>query len=267
VSIRSDVTVRVGRWIALVLRMVRGHPGADIYAILASPAMTAELERRLGQARALAEARLQRAWPASVSPYRARLADDIERAYEMAPGKFREEAIRAFLSTAPALRADVMSRELVAAAWQLGLRNELTVAVAQTRRAGEDVLARAEPGQDKTWVTRRDARVCVWCRFLASLGAIPVDEEFSYSSSVSTQRPPRVYLNLMCPPAHPLCRCRIVLSRAGGAEPVASAPGAEYPLFMPASLVRALPEERYQALRDFHSAALREFGQALRRRL
>jgi hypothetical protein len=254
----------VGRWVAMVARLVRADPGADIYAILASQAVSGELTRRLGQAQARAEAALNKAWPVAVSPYRARLVSDIRRAYEMAPGKLREEAVRAFQAAPPERRADAVSRKAAVEGWHLGLRNELTVAVAQTRREGEDVLARAESWQYKEWVTRRDPKVCEWCRLLASLGAIPVDQEFSYGTVTGWRQPPRVYLNLLSPPAHPRCRCRIMLVRAGGVRLVNPVP--EQYLFMSAGLVRAVPEARYQALYDFHSAALRELGQELRRR-
>jgi hypothetical protein len=267
--------------------VVRNNPGGDIYDILARPDIAGDLDRQLSVARLRAEAELGRAWPAAADlrlPYRARLESDLVRAYYEAASELRQAAIEAYQSVPSASfipgvtrpgdnpmmeaanrRADEVARRTSAAAWRLGLRNQLTVEVAATRRAGEEVLARAEQGMLKKWKTRGDLKVCEWCRYLASQPAIPVDQEFSYDYAPRSRRqPPRIYLDLMCPPSHPRCRCRIILVRPGSSEELAVDHG-ESPLFIPAQSVRTLPEDRYQALREFHSAAMHELGQVLRR--
>lgn len=282
-SVQSEVAGAVAEWVSLLSAVVSNNPNGDIYDILGRPDVAGELDLRLQQAQDKAEAGLHQVWAPSDSAYRGRLGQDIGTVYGDAASVLRRTAIAAFQSVPraefvagvtrpgdnPAMdaarrRADEVARQAAAEAWHLGMRNEMTVLVAQTRHAGEDVLAAAVPGMDKKWVTRGDGKVCEWCRALASMPAIPVDQEFSHGGSVGRRQPPRVYLDLLCPPRHPRCRCRIILVRRGSPEAAASAAAGGGPLFVPAQSVRAMPEDRYQALRDFHAAALHELGQVLR---
>jgi hypothetical protein len=252
-------------WIRLLTAEVRKQPTGDIHAILNSQELSAALGSSLGRARSVAEDSLAKVWPDSGSQYRASLEGDISRAYGQVPDQLWGTAISAFGSVPPERRAAAVSAAVVRTAWDLGLRNGLTVAVARTRRAGEEVLSRAGPGQKKIWITRDDSRVCAWCRLLASLPAIPVDQEFSYGQLAGARKPPKVYHDLLCPPAHPRCRCRLRLVRADWVRLTYPAPEPDFPVFMTAGQVRDIPGERYYALREFQAAALRELGQAMRR--
>ena len=248
-------------WIRLLTAGVHGQPRGDIRAMLISPALSAALGRSLTQARAVADGSLLKAWPVHGSPYRASLAGDINWAYGWVPERLWEAAIAAFESVPPEERAVAVRAAVTRVAWELGLRNELTVAVARTRRSGEEVLAGAEPGAYKKWVSREDDLVCEWCRLLASQPAIPVGQEFSYGSSASWSRqPPRVYMDLLSCPAHPRCRCKLILVRAPGVTLTHPSSAGESWRFMSAESVRAIPEARYQALREFYSAAVHELG-------
>lgn len=284
-SVQSQVAGAVAEWVSLLAAVVANNPSGDIYDILARPDMAGDLTSQLEEAHQLAVTGLGRAWSvSSASAYRESLAADIERAYGTADSAIRQAAIAAFQSVPPDMfvtgvtrpglnpqmdaarkRASEVSRQAAAAVWYLGLRNELTVRVARTRRAGEKVLAGAPEGWYKKWVSREDGRVCDWCRKLFRQPAIPLGEEFSYGERIGHRSPPRVYLDLLCPPRHPRCRCRIILVRYGSPEAAASEAAGGGPLFVPAHAVRAMPEDRYQALHAFHSAALHELGQVLRR--
>lgn len=283
-SVQTEVAGIAAEWVSLLSTIVRNNPGGDIYDILARPDVAGTLERKLAQALDLVEQRISSAYPLTyVTPYRDSLESDIQRAYYEAAAELRRSAITAFQSVPPAefvhgehepgtnpameaahRRADEVATQAAAAAWHLGMRNDMTVRVAQTRRQGESVLRMARPGDYKKWVARKDGKVCPWCRLLASLPAIPVDQEFSHGHPVGRQQPPRVYRDLQCPPRHPRCRCRIILVRAGSPEAAGSDLAGPAPLFIPAQSVRDMPEDRYQALHEFHSAALHELGQVLR---
>jgi hypothetical protein len=265
------------QWVSLLAAVVQRNPHGDIYDMLSRPDVMRALDRRLGQARSLADGALESTWPGERVAghlFRDSLDADIARAYSDAGVALRQAAITAFQSVpqpvngsaaseaaAARFRAAAVRRQASAAAWHLGLRNDLTVSVARTRRQGEDVLAKAPAGMLKQWVSRDDHKVCDWCLALAKAGPIPIDQEFSYGGLVGLRRPPRVYRDLLCPPRHPRCRCRIILVGAGtpGGSRGAPAP------FVPAQSVRDMSEDRYRAMRDFHAAALHELGQVLSR--
>lgn len=224
-SVQRDVARDAGEWVRLLTAVVANNPGADPYDLLARPDVTSELARHLGDARARVQRELDQAWPPGApSAYRASLEADVARAYAEAAAGLRQAAVTAYQSVPAAVfvpgvtrpgdnPAMAAARRRVAAvtaatsreAWHLGLRNELTVGVAKVRHAGEEALAGAPAWAMKEWVTRRDAKVCDWCRALARAGPVPVWQEFSHGGPVGGHRPPRVYLDLMCPPRHPRC--------------------------------------------------------------
>jgi hypothetical protein len=220
---------------------------------------------------------------------------DIARLYATAEATLREAALSGFRSVPdgvfipgastvgsnPAMeaaqrRAQEVQRRVASAVWSLGFRNDMTVSVAPVRKRGESVLAEAAeagPGWEVKWVCRKgpdgrpDPRVCHWCRLLDAMGPIPIGTEFPAGAPVGGRRPPRVYFNLRCPPRHPRCRCRIILVRAGGgrdADEGADQATASPALFISADDIRSMPAARYDALADFHSAALHELGQVIR---
>jgi hypothetical protein len=261
--------------------------------MLARPDIAGHLEAGLAEAQGLAENALATAWPSDASPYRASLAADIARIYSTSEAVLRQAAVDGFRlipqevfvpgvsapgsnpqMEAALRRSQEVQRRVASAIWQLGLRNSLTASVAPVRRQGEAVLAdatEAGPGWEVKWVCKKDAagqpdsRVCHWCRLLDAMGPIPIGTEFPAGVPVGGMRPPRVYFNLRCPPRHPRCRCRIILVRAGGGQTSTTVSAGTAPaLFISSDDIRAMPAARYDALTDFHSAALHELGQVIR---
>jgi len=293
-SLQEDIALKVAPWIEHLSAAVRDNPSGDIYDMLAQSDTARLLEDGLTGAQSLAEDSLDEVWPPDSSAYRAGLAEDIDKAYATAAVSLRQAAIEAFNSVGPAWfvpgvdapgsdpsaeaairRAEEVERVTASAAWQLGSRNEMTVAVAEIRYRGEEVLARAEAGDGhwlKKWVCRKgpdgrqDEKVCAWCRELDAMPAIPVWQEFPSGSSASGRCPPRVYRNLRSPPRHIRCRCHLILVRAedGFSVPVLVSP-ADQTLFISAQDVRNMPAGRYHAHRAFHRAALFELGKVIAR--
>jgi hypothetical protein len=288
-TLQREVAGQFGSWVALLESVTRNNPQADPYDLLARPDVMRAMERSLANAQAKAQASLDKAWPPGSSRYRDRLQQDVEQAYVQAPAAMRAAFAQAFYSvqagtfvpgvstpgTNPVMRAaeqraTAVRNQLSSAAWHLGFRNEMTESVAGVRRAGEAVLAGAEPGWMKKWECRKDSRgrpdkrVCGWCRALDAMPAVPVEQEFPEGDYIGTRRPPRVYVDLSCPPRHPRCRCRIILVRSGTPSPAPS-PREAPDLFVSADDVRAMSEGRYEALRGFHHAAVHELGQVLQK--
>lgn len=292
-SVQSEVAAGLGGWDQLIAAVVGNNPRADIYDLLGRPDVASLLREELAADRALVEVALLTAWPIPPpSLYRDRLEGDIATAYDQAEAVMRGAAVQAFYSItagefipgvsvpgsnpvmeAARARQRAVAQAVAAAALWLGFRNEMTIEVARVRHRAELVLAEgAGSGWLKKWECRKDAagrpdhRVCDWCRRLDALPAIPLWQEFSYGGYMGRRRPPNVYYDLQCPPRHPRCRCRIILLRAGAPpSPQQPAAAAAPVLFIPAESVRTMPEDRYQALRDFHRAALHELGQVLRK--
>ena len=89
----------------------------------------------------------------------------------------------------------------------LARRAGLGVRVAEVRsRAERDLLAIAAKGQYKRWVSRLDAATCSECSALHGM-VLHVLEEFPADAG---GREVRVYRDLLGPPRHPRCRCRLV---------------------------------------------------------
>jgi hypothetical protein len=271
-SFQDDVVAQLAPWTDLLGRVVQNNPSGDIYDMIARPDLARRLEEGLTRAQELAETAFAEAWPDDLSPwspYRASLAADLDRAYATASATLRQVAIESFR-----LGPQEMLRRVASAVWQLAFRNEMTVAVAETRHHGEEVLARAEHAGiawEKKWVCKKapggkpDSKVCGWCRLLDAMPAIPVGTEFPPLAPIGNRRPPRPYRDLMCPPAHPRCRCKLILVHPGISD-VTGAPlsPAEVSLFVTAQSVRDMTVGKYNALTDFHRAALHELGQVLR---
>lgn len=287
-SLQSEVVAALGSWISLLGTVVRNNPNGDVYDMLARPDLSGLLSGDLATAEALVMAAFEVAWPPSdPTPYRASLEGDIQRAYAEAPAVLRAAAIAAYQSVPPVpfvrgqhppgtnpnmeaaiKRAAAVEKAVTAAAAYLAFRNQMTVDVAAVRYRTEHVIHDGNDGWLKKWVCRKDAagqpdaRVCDWCRMLDAMGPIPIGEEFPAGDMVGNRRPPRVYFDLLGPPRHPRCRCRIILVRAGASGSVFSPAPVQ---LISADSVRHMSPDRYGALRDFHRAALHELGQVLRK--
>lgn len=282
---RERVLELLSAWIALLSQVVQNNPYGDIYDLLARPDVTRLLERGISQARVDALAALNDAWPDTSSAYYQALRADIERAYAEASGSLRDTAVAA-ASTVPQVgfvpgvhrpgsnpsheaaisRARAVRAAVTAAVMWLGYRNDLTVSVARTRVATERRLAegRRQSGVLKRWVSRKDSKVCPWCRWLDSQDPIPIDAEFSRPPNIGGHAGPRIYLDLLGPPLHPRCRCRLVLVPAREIQ-AARANRDPDPMLDPpeawsidAESVRAIPPGRYNTIKAFMHESVRE---------
>jgi hypothetical protein len=179
---------------------------------------------------------------------------------------------------------------------------EVASAAAVTFREIEEGTQQAMAGahvwkqwQCRSWPAPPDARTCHWCRalngFIVPLhGNFPPGSPADLSGHGRLTRPPRLYRGMLQgPPRHPRCRCRIKILRQLPASPVPSGTGgqggaaAAAPLhgavgrtgppggledpgsLLAAADIRALPEDKYQALAAFLKAATHELGQAVAR--
>lgn len=89
----------------------------------------------------------------------------------------------------------------------LARRAMLSVRVAEVRAAAErDLLAIAAKSQLKRWVSHLDGNTCSDCRELHGQ-VLHVLEEFPADAGGNVSR---VYRDLLGPPRHPHCRCRLV---------------------------------------------------------
>jgi hypothetical protein len=261
-SLQDDIAAKLAPWIERLAEVRSG----DIYDILSRPDVSRLLENGLLEARALAEAALDSAWPPDSSTYRASLAEDIARIFATAEAVLRAAAILGF-----GMDPQDVSRRVASAVWKLAFRCAMAVAVAETRQQGEKVLDEAEhigPGWLKKWNCKKlpngkpDHRVCDWCRRLDAAPPIEIWQEFSLGGSIGGRKPPRIYRDLKCPGCHPRCRCWLTLVRTWPSEgPVlVSSSGAS---FISAQDVRNMRAGKYRALTDFHRAALHELGQTI----
>lgn len=276
-SVQQAVAYRLSRWLRLVVADLQS--GQDVYRAVAGSAEARELHRAVGSAADLVLRDFDQAWPPASSPYRDQLLRDIDSLWLGAEAELRDAVISAWWSASPSDRARAVARAAAAVIWKFGFRSEMTLNVAATRGQGEKLLSGASSGAYKKWRCRRgpdgrpDKNVCEWCRFLDAQPAIPVGQEFSLAGHRSIHRPPRTYLDLLAPPCHPRCRCRVVLVKPGAPEPGPA--GLTSPpeqlvgtisvpdFFISAAAIRAMPEDRYLAISALHRAAVCRLGNAL----
>lgn len=277
--LRDQVSGFMQPWAALLAQVVANNPRADIYDLDARPDVTRRLEHGLSESYQAALGELQRAWATDVeSSYRRALLADLERSNAEASALLRAAVVRAagrvppeeFIpgvhppgahpaADAAQRRAREVLSDVTAAVRYMGWRNELTVKSARTRHAAE-ALMREEPGPGwvKQWVSRQDAKVCPWCRWLDGQ-LMPMDQEFGPLPDIGGHRPPRVYQDLLAPPCHPQCRCHLKLVRVSEVAASNSSPDLEF-TWISAAGVRAMPAERYQVLMTFYREAVRELA-------
>lgn len=283
--LRDEVTRLLGPWMRLLTLVVQNNPRADIYDLLARPDVARLLEGALDIAQREATAAVERAWSTDTSSaYRQALLADVTRAYAGAAAQLRTVAVSAAATVPPEpfqpgvhrpgtnpdaaaamARARAVQAAVAAAVRWLGYRNDLTVSVARTRHATEAEIAEGLKleGWLKKWRSRRDRKVCPWCRVLDMAPAIPLDQEFT-TEAIRGHAPPRVYLDLLGPPLHPHCRCKLVLVRA---SEVAASRETSQPdgwRLLSASDVRAMDPVRYQVVRTFYGEAVRHLALSAR---
>ena len=278
--------------------ITRNNPRGTVGELLARPDVTAVLTDTLDRAREAAAEAVRQEWAASGSPqheYLDWLVADVHRSYA-ALGQLRG-AVRVGWAFPVAERPAAVRDAVLDTGADLALRNRLTLevaaAAARTLRQVADGEERELAGDTvwKQWLCSHsppDARTCHWCRALHGL-IVPLHASFpeglaaDLSGHGRPTRPPRWYRRWrLGPPRHPRCRCRIkiltqlppVSSGDGGQgdDAAATAPQqaagepavpAHSGALLAAADIRALPEDRYQALLHFLKAAAHELSQLL----
>jgi hypothetical protein len=161
------------------------------------------------------------------------------------------------------------SREVKAAldrlSANLAVRAGMTVSSAVTRAATEAALEAhlGDPGASKTWVADfAGNRPCVTCATLHGT-TIPVDQPFMLPEDSSLV----IWQDLMGPPAHPYCHCRLVVTPSGGQAPEIRESRAAGPAVGPVSFsaIKDMPEKEYSALVSLLRRASVRLGEVLAR--
>ena len=177
---------------------------------------------------------------------------------------------------ATAARILIVRQALHRAVRRLGVRVNASAVVALHRGHTDAMLAiydayrAAHPSQTlyKTWQTG-SADPCPACRALNGQ-SVPVDAEFDRTLTADpTRPPPPVHRDLLGPPRHPNCRCRITIHASTASAAVRTHTTAAAPQRLPASMsaadVRRLPIARFTALTAFFTAAARRIRTLLRK--
>lgn len=261
--------------------LTAGDPHGSAAALLTRPDVDAELKQALDSGRQLAQDAVREAWGgAPRHQYLDWLLSDVDRSYNSLA--VLRAAVRVGWHSSPdhASRADAVCRAVLAHGADLALRNRLsaesatTAARTQAELASGEQLDQAGEQAWKRWECSHnppDDRTCHWCRSLHGMtiplhAQFPAGEPADLTGHGRLTQPPRLYRGVLPgPPRHPRCRCRVVVTTI--LEPVESEAGGQetMPVFLAAASVRALPEDRYQALAHFLEAAVHELGQVLGR--
>jgi len=286
--------------------LTRALPQSAADELLSRPDASGHLRSGLSSAQQLASALVRQAWEAGSgppgSPVLEQLLADISDAYVLAASRMRT-AIRDAHASVPSAgpeRAAAVAEAIRAQADRLVAsgRAALSVASSGSRTASvlEEGLRRQQAGEHlgKMWVSLLKPTTCRWCRALHGT-VVPLGAEFDHGEPHETPHhklrhvrtpagerhfhrqigapiifsyPPKVWGQLLGPPRHPGCECRIELVPLGaGTGPVQAlplAPEHEHP-FVRASDIAALPDAQYHSLLSFITAAVHELRLVLRR--
>ncbi len=120
----------------------------------------------------------------------------------------------------------------------------------------------------KTWVVT-STNPCSACAALDGT-TVDIDAEFDREATTDPKRkPPAVYRDLLGPPRHPNCRCRIDYTPAAGtviARTVTAAAPVGRVTQLSAASVRQMPSARFTAITAFFVAAAKKLTDIARRR-
>ncbi len=303
----SDITNHFGAYLGSVIRETLPVSGGEL---VSDAGLNTTLNTILSGARARIEAQIRAGYRAGGAAARSSASADLrENDFTIPPAPPPDEDsayLAAILATIPAAfavaLADILTSvrtaydgvtglaEAAAAARvltthgaldravrRLGVRvrSAATVAVnrgySDAQQTAYAAYAQAHPSVPmfKRWQTTSPTP-CPSCRALRG-ATIPIDDEFDTDAGASsTFRPPAVFRNLLGPPRHPNCRCRLIyLTTAAGTQIQAQAaapPPAGTPSRLTASGVRAMPNARFTALLGYFTAAVRRLTGLLRRR-
>jgi hypothetical protein len=217
--------------------------------------------------------------PVAVSLLLGAVLSDVKRAFGHA--KFDlAEAVRAAHDgisgdNPTELRVAAMSEAIDRAVRRLGVRVTAAAVVAVHRGftdahlAAYTAYAEAHPHftLSKTW-RATSADPCPSCAALHGV-TLPLDQEFDHTATTDPHfTPPKVYRDLLGPPRHVRCRCRLDINLSGASEKLRQTVGKAAPAtntYLGASEIRLMPSASYRALVAFLSAALRTARRLARR--
>lgn len=282
-----QVSSRVNELGSHLAVVVRSNPARPLAEVLDRPDIQRHLEDAVIHSQTSAEEIVREAWARAHgpdwSPYLDAILSDLQQTYANAPNVVTQHARRAFRSVpnAPAYRpgvtsanprvdtANQRSEEVKSAlnrlAANLGVRAGMAVSSAVTRAATESQLEphQGDPGATKTWEADfAGNRPCVSCAALHGT-TIQVDEYFTLPSGARIV----VWQDLMGPPLHPYCHCRVVVTPSGGQAPQLRESASAGPAVGPVSFssIKDMPEPQYSALVSLLKRASVRLGEVIAR--
>lgn len=256
---------------ALMSLVLQGEPDLGPVSLLERSDVQALLTGAIAAAQQLTQDLVSRAWVAAEGPGQSAvlqaLLDDVQRAYDTAPGSVIRESVSAAYQDAPvAERPAAIARAIRDQTDKLVLRGKLTIDVAAGNGLTASVILHGLDLRDqgytvmKTWRSRKSKRTCRWCWALDGLTVVledefphgePLELPHEHARHVRTAagarryktpigepiiftRPPAVYGGkLLGPLRHPRCECHLELAIASGPQGP----------FLPWPLVPAVPAE------------------------
>lgn len=218
---------------------------------------------------------------ASSGDYLTSILSDIDTMFDQASLDIRQSLADAFLDidstgTLPVDRLRIIDGRIAInlAVRRLSARAQASTVVLETRSRSEAQLAayRAFEAQNPTLGVRKEwettsAKPCPACAALNGT-EIDLDEEFDpQATTLVSFSLPRVYINLLSPPRHVRCRCRLKLV-IGYSEKSDSDFKEIFPnqqLHITAEEVRSMSSSKYRTLLSFIKAAFNRIRRWVRR--
>lgn len=202
-QVETEWAKQVGRAIKHVLLVIKNNPEKNAAEILARPDVQEALTKPVLQAGQFTMSRIFAAWDNENGPtpsnYLDSIVADVMRNTVTAPARLQQVVSMDLKQTESAMRK---------VAVDLARRSGLGVRVAEVRASAErDLVSLVEAGHaHKRWVAHLDENTCSHCASLHNM-VIPALDSFPADAG---ERYLRVYQDLLGPPRHPRCRCRLV---------------------------------------------------------
>jgi len=202
-AVETEWAKQAARAIKHLSLVLKNNPGKSVAEILQRPDVQQALHEPFQTAGKYTLGQVQLVWneakgPAS-SEYLDQLMSDVVRTSAVSSSLMQRTINEGD-------RESIVDRMKKLAA-SLALRNGLTIRVAEVRAITEhDLLEIAKSHSHKKWVSKNDDSTCSSCHGLHGM-VIPILEEFPADVG---DRPLHVYKDLLGPPRHPRCRCKLV---------------------------------------------------------